>query len=454
MGRYFVIREAGACDRHRERSAANLSATVALGALMVPFGAAAQTVLPDINVIAPSPLSSSRPAKASSAPARRPSTAVRRAPQQTARTPSGPRLSEGPATATPAAAPAAPAATPATGTIDRDKVPANTEVLAPAVSTPRSPPTFWTRCSSISVRVFERPIRQRVPARFRLPRLYRLAGARHPAGDCSLSERRAHQRSLWRHRQLGFHPGHGDPPAVAGAQQSDLRPQCHRRRGEHRNEERLHLSGQGSRCEAGSFGRFRDAQVGVQDGNLAAYAAFDATNDDGWRQFSSLRASPYVSRCRRAQRRHRIPRQLSPAPTTGWARRRRRPSQLLAQKWSAVYTWPQTTRLQLAFLTASLNHNFTNPVVSEQCLFSRLPARPCGRQRHRRPTLRSRRGASRSLCIGDGNTPINRTARPRTTFRRPPISAKSTATGPPPTALAVPARRPARRKFSTTTTIS
>ena len=39
-------------------------------------------------------------------------------------------MSEGPATATPAAAPAAPAATPATGTIDRDKVPANTTVLA------------------------------------------------------------------------------------------------------------------------------------------------------------------------------------------------------------------------------------------------------------------------------------------------------------------------------------
>ena len=29
---------------------------------------------------------------------------------------------------------------------------------------------------------------------------------------------------------------------------------------------------------------------------------------------------------------------------------------MLSQRWSSVYTWPQTTHLQLAFLTSSLNY--------------------------------------------------------------------------------------------------
>src|SRR5258708_3659730 len=32
------------------------------------------------------------------------------------------------------------------------------------------------------------------------------------------------------------------------------------------------------------------------------------------------------------------------------------PVELLNQKWSSVYTWPQTTHLQLAFLTSSLSY--------------------------------------------------------------------------------------------------
>jgi iron complex outermembrane recepter protein len=47
---------------------------------------------------------------------------------------------------------------------------------------------------------------------------------------------------------------------------------------------------QGKEAEAmiGSYGRRQAAaQVGYQDGNLAAFANADATNDKGWRDFSS-----------------------------------------------------------------------------------------------------------------------------------------------------------------------
>ena len=36
------------------------------------------------------------------------------------------------------------------------------------------------------------------------------------------------------------------------------------------------------------------------------------------------------------------------------------PIQLLNQSWSSVYTWPQSTHLQLAFLNTTLNHNFSD----------------------------------------------------------------------------------------------
>src|SRR5262249_8672930 len=36
------------------------------------------------------------------------------------------------------------------------------------------------------------------------------------------------------------------------------------------------------------------------------------------------------------------------------------PVELLNQRWSSVYTWPQSTRLQLAFLNTTLNHNFSD----------------------------------------------------------------------------------------------
>ena len=65
------------------------------------------------------------------------------------------------------------------------------------------------------------------------------------------------------------------------------------------------------------------------------------------------------------------------------------PVQMLAQNWSSVYTNPQTTQNQLAFLTASASVEAERYVdVSGQCLFSQFSAKPCRRQWHRRAELR------------------------------------------------------------------
>ncbi|MFX9619215.1 hypothetical protein ABTU73_17625, partial [Acinetobacter baumannii] len=34
--------------------------------------------------------------------------------------------------------------------------------------------------------------------------------------------------------------------------------------------------------------------------------------------------------------------------------------EMLNQRWSSVYTWPQSTLLQLAFVNATLSHNFSD----------------------------------------------------------------------------------------------
>jgi iron complex outermembrane recepter protein len=93
------------CDWSRR--AFVVASAVAVGLSIIPSAASAQTVLPDINVIAPTPLSGTRNTKPST------STAA-------------------PATSAPSGAPAAGTAGPADLTsIDRDKVPSNTVVLTP-----------------------------------------------------------------------------------------------------------------------------------------------------------------------------------------------------------------------------------------------------------------------------------------------------------------------------------
>jgi iron complex outermembrane recepter protein len=104
----------------------------------------------------------------------------------------------------------------------------------------------------------------------------------------------------------------------------------------------------------GSFGRISGAaQTGIQKDNFAAYAAVDALWDSGWRDFSSssqLRRT-YVDLGARGDTTEfhvsftGADNKLGSVVAT--------PFQLLSQSWSSVYTWPQTTHLQLAFFQAN-----------------------------------------------------------------------------------------------------
>lgn len=107
----------------------------------------------------------------------------------------------------------------------------------------------------------------------------------------------------------------------------------------------------------GSYGRIvASAQAGAQKGNLSGYITADAVNDAGWRDFSSS------SQLRRIYldlglRSERTELHLS---FTGADNRlgsvTATPVEMINQRWSSVYTWPQTTHNQLAFLQASANY--------------------------------------------------------------------------------------------------
>jgi iron complex outermembrane recepter protein len=159
----------------------------------------------------------------------------------------------------------------------------------------------------------------------------------------------------------------------------------------------------------GSFGRVGGgAQAGVQNGNYSAYVTADSVHDDGWRDFSS---SSQVNRmyvdlgARGDQTEFHLQftgadNRLGAAAAT--------PIELLNQRWSAVYTWPQNTHLQVAFLEATANWKPSDTFSMQGIGYYRgfwaghvdgnntggQPCDPGG-------------PFPGELCIGDGVTPIN-----------------------------------------------
>jgi iron complex outermembrane receptor protein len=168
---------------------------------------------------------------------------------------------------------------------------------------------------------------------------------------------------------------------------------------------------QGKEVEAtlGSYGRRQGAvQVGFQGGPLSGYIAADATHDDGWRDFSSssdLRRMYVDLGTRGDQAEFHVAftgadNHLGAVAAT--------PVELLNRSWSSVYTWPQTTHLQLAFLTSSFSYALSDTLGFQSNAYYRgfwqahvdgngTDAEPCDP------------GGSLpgQLCIGDGMTPIN-----------------------------------------------
>ena len=103
----------------------------------------------------------------------------------------------------------------------------------------------------------------------------------------------------------------------------------------------------------GSYGRIgTSVQAGGQTGNLSGYITADAIDDAGWRQDSpsQLRRLYADLGARGDDTEFHV---TFTGASNNFGAAAATPVQLLAQNWASVYTIPQTTDNQLAFLTAS-----------------------------------------------------------------------------------------------------
>src|SRR5262249_33493787 len=121
----------------------------------------------------------------------------------------------------------------------------------------------------------------------------------------------------------------------------------------------------------GSYGRIgATVQAGGQNGDFATYFAADAINDAGWRDQSPSRVRRlFLDLGTRGDRRE------FHVSFTGadnfFGATAATPVELLAQRWSSIYTAPQTTENSLAFLTASANVKPTDTFSLQAILYYR-----------------------------------------------------------------------------------
>jgi iron complex outermembrane receptor protein len=167
----------------------------------------------------------------------------------------------------------------------------------------------------------------------------------------------------------------------------------------------------GTEVEArgGSYGRASaGAQSGYEKDNFSAYVAADATYDKGWRDFSSsstLRRMYVDLGAKGDQTEFHVSftgadNKLGAVVAT--------PVELLNQRWSSVYTWPQSTHLQLAFLQANGKWTPSDTFNLEANAYFRA-----FRSAHVDGNGTDAQACDAGgpldgqLCIGDGATPIN-----------------------------------------------
>jgi iron complex outermembrane receptor protein len=317
---------------------------------MAPPGAPAQTALPSIDVIAPTPLAGSRTSK----------------PKTVSVASSSRKRSQGPPAASSASAgaiPGAPAATERDLTlIDRDKVPSNTAVMTTRDFDHEYSGTFLDAVNrglpgvtlgdqtgnpfqrDLDYRGFKASPVQGTPQGIAVYQ----NGVRinESWGDVVnwdfIPEKAIDRVSLFPNNPVfGLN-------AIGGAMSIQMKNG---------------FTYQGKEVEVmgGSYGRIQSSvQVGAQDGNVSAYALFESAYDRGWRDFAS---SSHINRmyvdvgARNDATEWHVnftgaDNILGSVAAT--------PIQLLNQSWSSVYTWPQITHLQLAFLNTTLSHNFSD----------------------------------------------------------------------------------------------
>ena len=159
----------------------------------------------------------------------------------------------------------------------------------------------------------------------------------------------------------------------------------------------------------GSYGRISaGAQSGYQKDNFSAYVAGDTTYDGGWRDFSSssqIRRMYVDLGAKGDETEFHVSFTGADNKLGGTVAT---PIEMLNRRWSSVYTWPQTTHLQLAFLQASGKWTPTDTLTLQGNAYFRAyraahvdangsDAQPCD----------VGGPLDGQLCIGDGVTALN-----------------------------------------------
>lgn len=121
----------------------------------------------------------------------------------------------------------------------------------------------------------------------------------------------------------------------------------------------------------GSYGRIGSSvQAGGQVGNLSGYITADAINDAGWREDSPSQLHRVYADFGARGDRTEFHLTFTAADNTFGAAAAT-PIQMLDQNWSSIYTVPQTTHNQLAFMTASASWKPTDTLAYQAIAYYR-----------------------------------------------------------------------------------
>ena len=159
----------------------------------------------------------------------------------------------------------------------------------------------------------------------------------------------------------------------------------------------------------GSFGRIQSgAQYGWNNGTYSAYVAADGAYDRGWRDFSSY------SQVRRmyadiGARGDTTEFHLS---FTGADNKlgsvAATPIEMLNQRWSSVYTWPQSTHLQMQMVQASAKWTPNDAwTLQANGYFRNYKSARIDGNGTDAQICDTGIGLDNQFCIGDGQTPLN-----------------------------------------------
>jgi iron complex outermembrane receptor protein len=323
-----------------------LLAAAGLAALLSPGAARAQdatVTLPEIRVIGTSPLA----------------TTARRAPPARPRTTTV-APAPGPAQ-TPAATLPGPAVRPDITAIDRDKVPANTQTLLPAdldhAKSSSVPQSLLQDVASVSINdTAVNPFQPDVQYRgfVASPTLGTPQGMAVYQNGVRVNEVFGDtvnwdfipEYAISRIDLVPNNPVYG-LNALGGALSIQMK-------------NGFTWNGAEAELRGGSFGRRAvTLQAGKQVDNVAGYVAADALNDDGWRDQSQSKLRRLFADfgIRNSDTEFHV---NYTAASNSFGAAASTPIELLNQRWSAIYTTPQTYQNQLNFVNATLSRDIND----------------------------------------------------------------------------------------------